>query len=207
MIKARVWLFDLDNTLHDAQPYFFPQINQQMTTYLQQHLALNDASADALRRYYWERYGATLTGLMRHHAIKPAHFLWHTHQFPALMEQVVTEVGLRHTLKRLSGRKIIFSNAPKHYIVAILKALRIAHFFSAIISLENTKHIPKPDIRAFYRVLHSARLNPARCIFVEDTLSNLKTAKRLKIRTVFLNKRRHRPAYVDQAIGHLRDLT
>ena len=26
-----VWLFDLDNTLHDASPHIFPHINRSMT--------------------------------------------------------------------------------------------------------------------------------------------------------------------------------
>lgn len=202
-----VWLFDLDNTLHNAQDYFFPQINQQMTMYLQQHLALSHDQANTLRVKYWQQYGATLTGLMRHHKIKPHHFLWHTHQFPALRQHVQAEMGLRHTLRRLRGRKIVFSNAPYHYVWAILTALRITHFFSAIISLERTKHIPKPNVSAFHHALKRLRLLPTQCVFVEDTLTNLKTAKRLGMRTIFLHRPLKRPRYVDRTISHLRDLT
>ncbi len=66
MMESRVWIFDLDNTLHDAMPHIFPHINRSMTAYLQQHLQLDEEAANALRVDYWQRYGATLTGLMRH---------------------------------------------------------------------------------------------------------------------------------------------
>ena len=59
-------MFDLDNTLHNASPRIFPHINRAMTSYLQLHLGLDEAAAGSLRSHYWRRYGATLTGLMRH---------------------------------------------------------------------------------------------------------------------------------------------
>ena len=74
----RAWIFDLDNTLHNAAPHIFPHINRAMNAYLQAHLGLDEAAAGELRRHYWHRYGATLLGLMRHHATDPKHFLWHT---------------------------------------------------------------------------------------------------------------------------------
>ena len=64
MINAPVWIFDLDNTLHNATPHIFPHINRSMTAYLREHLALDEAAADALRMDYWQRYGATLSGLI-----------------------------------------------------------------------------------------------------------------------------------------------
>jgi putative hydrolase of the HAD superfamily len=39
------WIFDLDNTLHNATPHIFPHINRAMTAYLQQHLQLDEAAA------------------------------------------------------------------------------------------------------------------------------------------------------------------
>ena len=61
------WLFDLDNTLHDASPHIFPQINRAMRDYIERHLGLDRQAANQIRQHYWERYGATLLGLIRHH--------------------------------------------------------------------------------------------------------------------------------------------
>ena len=34
MRRHLTWIFDLDNTLHDATPHIFPHINRSMTAYL-----------------------------------------------------------------------------------------------------------------------------------------------------------------------------
>ena len=109
-----VWIFDLYNTLHDATTHIFPHINRSMTAYLQEHLQLDEDAANALRVDYWQRYGATLTGLMKHHGTDPDHFLWHTHQFPDLPNMVLREPRLRRVLKQLPGKKMVYSNAPLH---------------------------------------------------------------------------------------------
>jgi len=79
-----------------------------MTAYLQQHLKLDEQAANELRMHYWQRYGATLSGMMRHHATDPDHFLWHTHQFPQLPQMVLCEVRLRHVLKDCRARSWYF---------------------------------------------------------------------------------------------------
>ena len=54
------------------------------------------------------------------------HFLWHTHQFPDLARMVVADRAALAALRRLRGRKIVFSNAPAHYAHAVLDVLGIA---------------------------------------------------------------------------------
>jgi putative hydrolase of the HAD superfamily len=182
-----LWIFDLDNTLHNATPHIFPHINRSMTAYLQQHLQLDEAAANALRMHYWQRYGATLSGLMRHHGTRPEHFLWHTHQFPELERMVLREPRLRHVLKNLPGRKVVFSNAPQHYAQAVLKLLRVADLFDDVMAVEQTRYRPKPDSFGFLRLLRRHRVAAAQCVMVEDSLENLVAAKRLGMRTVWVN--------------------
>jgi len=118
--RELTWVFDLDNTLHDADPHIFPHLNRSMTAYLQDHLGLDPDDANRLRMRYWKRYGATLVGLIRHHNVDPHHFLWHTHQFPDLHRMVHRHPLLRSVLTRLPGRKLVFSNSPVHYSRAVL---------------------------------------------------------------------------------------
>lgn len=200
MCGERVWIFDLDNTLHNATPHIFPHINRSMTAYLQQHLGLDEAGADALRMDYWRRYGATLTGLMRHHGTDPHHFLWHTHQFPDLPNMVLRESRLRHVLKKLPGRKIVFSNGPQRYARAVLELMRIDDLFDDVLGIEQSDFRPKPELAGFRAVLRKHRLNPVRCVMVEDSLENLQTAKRLGMKTVWVNAGQRMPAAVDVKI-------
>ena len=183
----RIWVFDLDNTLHDATLHIFPHINRSMTAYLQQHLQLDEAAANALRMHYWQRYGATLSGLMRHHGTDPEHFLWHTHQFPELPRMVLRDPRLRHLLKALPGMKVVFSNAPQHYAQAVLKLLRVEDLFDDLVAVEQTRFRPKPDSFGFMRLMRRHRIRAAQCVMVEDSLENLETAKRLGMRTVWVN--------------------
>ena len=199
--NARVWIFDLDNTLHNAAPHIFPHLNRAMTHYLQVHLDLDEAGANRLRQYYWQRYGATLQGLIRHHGTDPDHFLWHTHQFSALHRMVLGKRGLKAALRRLPGRKIVFSNAPAHYAQAVLAILKIADLFDDVFSIERTGYRPKPDPRAFYRLLRKKRLVPQRCVMVEDSLENLKTAKKLGMKTVWVTSAPRRVGGVDVSLN------
>ena len=205
-MDKRVWLFDLDNTLYNAATHVFPHINRSMTGYLQEHLQLDEQAADALRVHYWQRYGATLSGMMRHHATDPGHFLRQTHQFPELPRMVMREPRLRPMLKRLSGRKLVFSNAPQHYASAVLELLGIADLFDDVFATEHARYRPKPQMAGFLRLLHRHRLSPARCVMVEDSAENLRAAKMLGMRTVWVNASARWPAYVDVKIREITDL-
>lgn len=198
-----VWVFDLDNTLHDADPHIFPHLNRAMTTYLETHLNLEPEAANRLRMQYWRRYGATLLGLMRHHNVDPQHFLQETHRFPELPRMVLRHPLLRGVLQGLPGRKLVFSNAPVHYSHAVLGILGVADLFDDVFSIEHTGYQPKPDRRGFQRLLRKHRLRARCCIMVEDSLANLKTAKRLGMRTVWVASSPKTPAYVDLSIRHV----
>ena len=195
-----VWIFDLDNTLHNASAHVFPHINRSMTAYLQQHLQLEERAANDLRIHYWERYGATLSGMMRHHDTDPDHFLWHTHQFPDLENMVLREPRLRHALKNLPGKKVLFSNAPQHYAHEVLKLLRIDDLFDEVMAVEHTGYRPKPHAFGFLRLMQKHKVKAAQCVMVEDSLENLCTAKKLGMRTVWVNAGLQNVACVDVKI-------
>ena len=197
MMKNPVWLFDLDNTLHNATPHIFPHINRAMREYIERHLGLDQQAANRLRQDYWQRYGATLLGLMRHHDTDPRHFLWETHQFEDLHRMVVFERGLKAMLQRLPGRKIIFSNAPRHYTDAILRLAGIRQQFQAVYSVEQLRFKPKPAIDGFLRILRQERLEAAQCVMVEDSLANLATAKKLGMKTVWVSAGLRRSVHAD----------
>jgi putative hydrolase of the HAD superfamily len=202
----RVWVFDLDNTLHDATPRVFPHINLAMTAYLQRQLGLDEEAAGNLRTQYWQRYGATLVGMMRHHATNPGDFLRCTHDVPLLRSMVKREPGLRSALRRLPGRKAVFSNAPVRYSEAVLQVLGIAQFFDNVYSIEHTRYRPKPDSYGFLRLFRKLRVRPEACIMVEDTLANLKTAKKLGMSTIWVANAARIPRYVDFNVRRLLQL-
>ena len=194
---SRVWIFDLDDTLHDASSHIFPVMNRAMTNYIVEHLGLDELAAYALRQHYWRIYGATLKGLMRHHNTNPHHFLNQTHTSLDLKAMVQTTKGLRQFLIRLNGRKVIFTNAPQNYAIRVLQLLGIEDLFELIFSVESSGLHPKPSIRGFRRLLNTIKVNPNDCVMVEDSKQALMTAKRLGMKTVLISKSLRRPSYVD----------
>lgn len=200
------WLFDLDNTLHDASPHIFPHINRAMCDYIERHLGLEPQAANRIRMHYWERYGATLLGLIRHHPIDPHHFLRETHQFPDLAAQLVFEPAILHALRRLPGRKIIYSNAPRHYMDAVLRITGLWRHFDAAYSVESLGFRPKPMLSGFHALLRAEHLQPWQCIMVEDSLANLVTAKKLGMKTVWVSTGLRQSPFVDVKIKSVLEL-
>jgi putative hydrolase of the HAD superfamily len=205
-VKAPFWIFDLDNTLHDASQHIFPHISLSMTAYLQEHLHLSQSDAHELREHYWHRYGATLSGLIRHHGTDPEHFLYHTHQFPDLEKMIVRLPRLRTVLRSLPGRKVVFSNAPLNYAVAVLKLLKVGDLFDQVWAIEHTRYRPKPDFAGFRRLMRQHNVLATECVMVEDSLENLQAAKRLGMRTVWVNTGNRHPACVDLKISSIMQL-
>ena len=136
-----VWLFDLDNTLHDASHAIFPAIMANMNVYMARVLGdgvtpASEELVNATRTLYWRRYGATLLGLVKHHGVKAEHFLDETHTMPRLHEMIRAESGLRQLLRRLPGRKILLTNAPHRYSKQVLRHLGLQRQFNHHISVE-----------------------------------------------------------------------
>lgn len=188
--SRRVWLLDLDNTLHDATVHAFPRINAAMASYVADLLGLPGDEADALRTHYWHRYGATLLGLVRHHGVDPAHFLRETHRFEDMPRLVRRDGRLRAALARLPGRRVVLTNAPAAYAAAVLDALGVASLIDKVVSIESMRFAgriqPKPSRAMLRRLVASLRTEAANCVLLDDTPANLHSARAIGIRTVLV---------------------
>jgi len=191
-VRRRTWLFDLDDTLHDASHSSFGPTSLAMTEYIARHLQLSHDEAWALRQHYWKRYGATLTGLVRHHGIKASHFLEETHLLPGLEARLRTSAHDRAALRRLPGRKFILTNAPRSYALRVLGALRLTSAFDGVICIEDMRMFgelrPKPDARMFRHMAARLKTPPSRCVLVEDTLAHQRSARAVGMRTVWMQR-------------------
>ncbi|HET7363828.1 MAG TPA: pyrimidine 5'-nucleotidase [Burkholderiales bacterium] len=204
--SRRVWIFDLDNTLHDARARIFPAMHEQINAYLRRYFGVDAAGADEIRDRFWRTYGTTLNGLMRHHGADPRHFLRETHVFPELAEMVVHENALKHALARLGGTKLVFSNAPRHYVEEVLRIMGFARTFQGVYSIEDARYRGKPALHGFHVLLRKHDLDPHRCAFIDDALENLRAAHRLGMSTVWVSRERRRVPYVDLRVRSVVEL-
>jgi putative hydrolase of the HAD superfamily len=196
-LPSPVWLFDLDNTLHDASHAIFPAISANMNTYIARVLGdgitpAGREAVNAARIGYWKKYGATLLGMIRHHQVDAADFLRETHDLGALHEMIRFERGLSKLLRRLPGRKILLTNAPLDYSTGVMRHLGLQRHFAHHIAIEDMRVHgqlrPKPSKLMLRRLLRKHGLAAQRCILVEDTLVNLKHAKQLGLRTAWVTQ-------------------
>ena len=217
--RPLIWLFDLDNTLHDASFAIFPAINLNMNALITRVLEAENKPAhaqavDDIRVAYWQRYGATLLGMMRHHAVKSADFLHQAHQFTDLSSMIRSERGVANILDRIQGKKILLTNAPAAYSQEVVQHLRLQKHFSAHLSIESMwvhrELRPKPSRLLLRKLLAKNRWHAQDCVLIEDTVQNLKAAKSLGMQTVwctrYLGHHSVIPAYVDVKVNSLSQL-
>ena len=217
--RRLTWLFDLDNTLHDASHAIFPAINDNMNAAIARVLVgeqkpANPEAVDAVRMAYWQRYGATLLGMMRHHAVRADEFLRDAHRFDDLSTMIRAERGLARLLHRLPGTKILLTNAPTAYAREVVRHIGLHRHFVEHIPIESMvvhRNLrPKPSRLMLQQLLARRGLRARDCVLVEDTLSNLKSAKSLRMRTVwftgYLRSVARRPGYVDVKVKSLSQL-
>ncbi|PWF55601.1 phosphoglycolate phosphatase [Massilia glaciei] len=190
-------MFDLDNTLHDASHAIFPLISANMNIYIARVLgaggtAATQAEVDVARLGYWKRYGATLLGMIRHHDVAAADFLRETHDLADLRQMIRSERGLGRLLRRLPGRKILLTNAPTRYSTDVVRHLGLGSHFAHHVAIENM-HVhgrlrPKPSKLMLRRLLRKHGCAARDAVLVEDTLANLRSAKQLGVRTVWVTQ-------------------
>lgn len=214
---TRLWLFDLDNTLHDTSHAIFSHIDRGMTAAVAEALGVDDATANETRTRYWQKYGATVIGMVRHHGVSAADFLARCHDFD-VAPLIRHEKGLAEKLKRLPGRKVLLTNAPLDYARSVLHHLGILRQFDGLWALEHMRlhgqYRPKPSAALLRYVLAREGVAPADAVLVEDTLANLRGARRAGLRTVhvyhpgtpFARFGHCRPAYVDLRVNSVTDL-
>jgi putative hydrolase of the HAD superfamily len=222
-----VWLFDLDNTLHNASHAIFPAITANMNAYIARVLGKDGAPAgadevNAARTRYWQRYGATLLGLVKHHGVRSEHFLHETHSMPELASMIRAERGLGQLLRSLPGRKILLTNAPHRYSSMVLRHMGLQRHFAQHIAIEamrvHRQLRPKPSRPMLRNLVRKQGVRARQCILVEDTLANLRTAHSLGMRTAWVTQylkgagdahrpqRLNRPAWVDVKVKSVRHL-
>ena len=214
----KLWIFDMDDTLYCASAGMFDAIHAQMRRFIAKRLELAEKEAIHLQEKYWSQYGATFLGLLKHHDIRPEEFLHATHCFEveSLAISRAGKMSLRGLLLRLPGRKVVLTNGPREYAHRVLRALHCDDVFSGVMTSEDMHVLGrwrcKPDTALLYAAARLGGVHVRDCALVEDSLRNLRVARKLGMQTVWCigNAGRsrvvERPFYVDAVIRTVKDL-
>jgi putative hydrolase of the HAD superfamily len=196
-MRPRVWFLDLDDTLHHASHAIFAAIDLRMTDFVERHLGVGRDEADRLRRDYWQRYGATLIGMVRHHGVDAGRFLHETHDFDvaALLR---VERGLHRLGRALPGRKLLLTNSPDRYARDVLRGIGLHRELRRRYSIEDQRlhgqWRPKPSVAMLRALLAreglpNGRALGRRAVLVDDNRDNLRAAYRAGLATVLVQMR------------------
>ena len=178
------WIFDLDNTLYSAASTLFPAIERRMTEYIAHVFNLTLEEARRRQKRLFREYGTTLRGLMVEYAIEPLAFLEYVHAID--LSAIGPDFLLDQVLRRLHGRKIVFTNGSQTHAERVLDRLGISSHFEAIQDIIASDFLPKPDPRPYARLVHRCGIDPVRACMVEDMAGNLAPAAALGMVTVWL---------------------
>ncbi|MBB6123666.1 pyrimidine 5'-nucleotidase [Sphingobium subterraneum] len=179
------WIFDLDNTLYPASADLFALIDRRMGEYICDLLGCDAIEARRVQKGYFLDHGTTLAGLMQHHAVDPHHFLDYVHDID--MDRLAVDAALVRHIEALPGRKAIFTNGDEPYARRVLARLGLADSFELIHDIHATGYRPKPDPQGYAMLRDTHGIDLSRAAFFEDMARNLKPAKALGMRTIWIN--------------------
>ncbi|PLX87687.1 MAG: pyrimidine 5'-nucleotidase [Desulfuromonas sp.] len=197
-------LFDLDNTLYPAEKNLFSLIDVRINRYMEEVVTIPRHDVDTLRRHYWEKYGTTLQGLIHHHHVDPEDYLDYVHAID-VQQKLSHDIHLQHSLQALDIPCFIFTNGSQNHARNVTAALGIDHLFCEMFDIRVAGYIPKPHPAPYQKILEKIETPAERCIMVEDSSANLKTAKQLGMKTVLIGA--HQPhSFVDAHLARPADI-
>ncbi|GAC1328426.1 MAG: pyrimidine 5'-nucleotidase [Beijerinckiaceae bacterium] len=165
------WVFDLDNTLYPSSSDLWPKIDARITLFMCQLFGLDGMSSRALQKYYYERYGTTLRGLMAEHEITADEFLAFVHDIDR--SSLKPNHSLATAITALPGRKLILTNGSREHALRTAEQLGLDKMFEDVFDIVASDLVPKPDPQAYERFFEKHGVDPAGAAMFEDIERNL----------------------------------
>ena len=178
------WIFDLDNTLYSGKTRVFEQVSKKMTEYISKKLNVSTAEAKEIQKNYFHEYNTTLNGMIKNHKIDSNEFLEFVHDID--IDFLKKDLKLAEELKKLSGKKIIFTNGSRKHAINVTQRIGIDQYFDDIFDIVDSEFIPKPAVEPYNKLVEKHKIDPKLCVLVEDIARNLKPAYEMGMKTVWI---------------------
>ena len=178
------WIFDLDNTLYAAKHSLFDQVEVRITDFVADFLNLERTEARSLQKQYFLDHGTTLNGLVTLHNCDPEEFLAYVHDVD--YSPIPPDPDLDDALRRLPGRKLIFTNGDIPHAERAMDRLGVGHHFDTVFDIVASDYKPKPEPEVYDALVDVHGIEPSRAAFFEDIARNLKPAKDRGMATVWI---------------------
>jgi len=184
LLDIKYWIFDLDNTLYSGQTKVFSEIDKKMSAYISKKLKVDLIKAKKIQKKYFYESGTTLSGLMKHDDIDPHEFLEFVHNID--ISWLPKDLALKEELLKIKEKKYIFTNGSLAHVDNVTKQLGIDGLFDGVFDIINANFVPKPHISPYQKLIKKFDLDPKKSILIEDIAHNLEQAKKLGMKTCWL---------------------
>lgn len=178
-------LLDVDNTLYAPTCGVVERVDALINRYLVERAGIPAAEVDGTRRRMWREYGTTLHGLMSRPGVDPDDYLAFVHAID-LADLLAPDPALAALLARLPLVKVAVTNGSLAHARTVLERLGVRTLFFRLYALERLHYLPKPYVHAYQTVLADLHARGRDCVLVEDTAVNLRAARQLGMRTVYV---------------------
>jgi putative hydrolase of the HAD superfamily len=185
---VETWVFDLDNTLYPHHANLWEQVDNRITTWIANFYGIDGLSARGVQKYYYQRYGTSLRGLMIDEGLDPAAFLDFAHDIDHSPLEPNPLLGT--ALSLLPGRKLIFTSGTTRHALNIVKKLGIEAHFTDVFDIVSANYLPKPASGTYANFFARYDVNPAGAAMFEDLSRNLIVPHDRGMRTVLVVPRR-----------------
>ncbi len=182
--SIKFWIFDLDNTLYSGKTKVFEQVDKKMSKYISKKLNVTIEEARKIQKNYFHEYNTTLNGMIKNHKIDANEFLDFVHDIN--IDFLKKDLELGEELKKLEGKKIIFTNGSKKHAMNVTQKIGIDQYFDDVFDIVDSEFIPKPAIDPYNKLVKKHKIDPKLCVFIEDIARNLKPAYEMGMKTVWI---------------------
>jgi putative hydrolase of the HAD superfamily len=182
---TRFLVCDLDDTLYSPESGLMRAVGRLIIRYMIERVKLSLQDAQQLKRRYYERFGATMRGLIMHHGVDPEDYLAFVHNLP-LEQFIQADPALDAMLAAIPLQKAIFTNATREHAQNVLGILGVSHHFEHIVDVRDFGFNSKPHPDSYQKLLQILDAQPEECILVDDSIHNLAPAKAMGMATVLV---------------------
>ena len=181
---SKFWIFDLDNTLYSGKTRVFEQIDKKMSKYISGKLNVSIVEAKEIQKKYFYKYNTTLNGMLKKHKIDANEFLEFVHDID--IDFLKKDLTLSEELRKLEGKKIIFTNGSKKHALNVIRKIGIEQHFDDIFDIVDCNFVPKPTMEPYKKLVEKHNIDPNLCVLIEDIARNLKPAYEMGMKTIWI---------------------
>jgi len=181
---CKFWIFDLDNTLYSGKTRVFEQIDKRMSKYISGKLNVSIVEAKEIQKKYFYKYNTTLNGMLKKHKIDANEFLEFVHDID--IDFLKKDLTLSEELRKLKGKKIIFTNGSKKHALNVIRKIGIEQHFDDIFDIVDSNFVPKPTMEPYKKLVEKHKIDPNLCVLIEDIARNLKPAYEMGMKTIWI---------------------